>query len=139
MKNRILLLLVGALTLGSLAIADIQAPPKAQWNWSRKLSRSLANLAYGYLEYPAVWQKNMRSDGSSAATTALVVDGTARTVVRVGYGLYELVTFPFPAYKGTYRPPYYKKERFDNWNGYQEFPPQLGMSAQMQYSRGQDN
>jgi putative exosortase-associated protein (TIGR04073 family) len=137
MKKRSLLLLVGLLTLGSFAIADIQTPPGSQWNWSRKLSRSLANLAYGWSEYPITWQKNMQSDGSNAAASAFVVDGTARTVVRLGYGLYELVTFPAPTYKGTYRPPYYKKERFNTWAGYQEFPPQVGFTSQAQYCRGQ--
>ena len=138
MKNRIILLLVATLTLGSLAIADIQAPPKFQWNWSRKLSRSLANLAYGSTEYPITWQKNLKSDGANAAATALVVDGTARTVVRLGYGLYELVTFPVPTYKGGYRPPYYKNERFNTWTGYQEFPPQVGFTSQSTYSRDQN-
>jgi len=138
MKNRILLLLVGALTLGSLALADIQTPPAAQWNWSRKLSRALSNLAYGSTEYPITWQKNMKSDGANAAASALVVDGTARTVVRLGYGVFELVTFPFPAYHGSYRPPYYKKDRFNPWHGYQEFPPQVGFTSQSQYSRDQN-
>ena len=44
-----------------------------------------------------------------------------------------------PTYKGTYRPPYYKKERFDPWFGYEEFPPQLGFTSQARYSRVQYN
>ncbi|WP_075087044.1 hypothetical protein [Verrucomicrobium spinosum] len=83
MKNRITLMLVGALTLGSLAFADIQAPPGAKWNWSRKLSRSLANLAYGVTEYPTTWSKVERQDGVNAAATSMVVEGTSRTLVRV--------------------------------------------------------
>lgn len=137
MKNRITLMLVGALTLGSFAYADIQSPPGAKWNWSRKLSRSLANLAYGVTEYPTTWSKVERQDGVNAAGASMVVEGTTRTVVRVGYGLYELVTFPFPSYKGGYKPPYYKNERFDTWYGYEEFPPQLGFTSQARYSRVQ--
>lgn len=137
MKNRIILLLVGALTVGSLAFADIQSSPGSKWNWSRKLSRSLANLAYGWAEYPIHYQKVEKTDGANAAFSAGAVEGTTRTAVRLGYGLYEFVTFPFPTYKGGYRPPYYKKERFDTWFGYEEFPPQVGFTSQARYSRTQ--
>lgn len=137
MKNRTLLVLAGALTLGSAALADIQAPLKDQWNWSRKLSRSIANLAYGATEYPITWQKVERADGMNAAAAAFVVDGTTRTAVRLGYGLYELFTFPVPTNKGTFKPHYYSNERFDPWHGYQEFPPQLGFTSQARYSREQ--
>lgn len=137
MKNKVLLTLIGVLTLGSFVYADIQAPPKAQWNWSRKLSRSIANLAYGWAEIPIQWQKVERVDGANAAASSMVVEGTARTVVRLGYGLYEFVTFPAPVHKGGYRPPYYKNERFDTWYGYQEFPPQVGFMSQTRYGRTQ--
>jgi len=137
MKKRTLLLLAGALTMGSFAFADIQASPGSQWNWSRKLSRSLANLAYGFTEYPTTWQKVERADGTNAAATSMIVDGTARTVVRVGYGLFELVTFPAPVYKGTYKPAYYSNERYQPWHGYQEFPPQVGFTSQARYGREQ--
>lgn len=137
MKKRIALLLFGALTVGSLAIADVQSPPGAKWNWSRKLSRGLANLAYGASEVLVTWQRTNRSEGNHAAGSDMVVEGTKRTLVRVGYGIFEVVTFPFPAYKGTYRPPYYKKERIDPWFGYEEFSPQVGFTSQAGYSRTQ--
>ena len=60
-----------------------------------------------------------------------------RTVVRLGYGLYELVTFPFPSYKGTYKPPYYKKDYINPVYGYSEFPPQVGFASESGYSRTQ--
>lgn len=137
MKNHITLLLVGALTLGSLAFGDIQSSPGSHWNWSRKLSRALGNLAYGPAEYFVHWQKAERSEGVNAAGASMVIEGTSRSLVRVGYGLYEFVTFPFPTHKGSYRPPYYKKERFDPWFGYQEFPPQVGFTSQARYGRTQ--
>ncbi len=142
MKNRILFMLVGALTVGGLAYGDIQSPPAGQWNWSRKLSRSLANLVYGVTEYPTTWKKVDDADGNNAAGAALVVDGTKRTVVRLGYGLYELVTFPFPTYKGGYRPPYgalHSHDKMDPWHGYQEFPPIVGFISQGHYNRAQSN
>lgn len=137
MKKRITLLAFGAIILGSIAYGDIQSSPGAQWNWSRKLSRSLANLAYGSAEYPITWQKVNNSDGANAAFAQGAVDGTARTVIRVGYGLFEFVTFPFPAYKAGYRPPYQTHERFDTWHGYMEFPPQVGFTSQAGYTRTQ--
>src|SRR3954469_23785289 len=113
MKNRILLLLVGAFSLGSLAFGDIQPSPASHWDWSRKLSRSLANLAYGWSEYPVTWQRVERSDGVNAAATSMLVQGASRAVVGLGYRIFELVTFPFPAYKATCRPPSHKSGRFD--------------------------
>jgi putative exosortase-associated protein (TIGR04073 family) len=137
MKKRITLLLAGALTLGSLAFGDIQSSPGSHWDWSRKLSRALGNIAYGWAEYPIQWQKVERSGGVNEAGTSMLVQGTHRTIVRMGYGLYEFVTFPYPSYKGGYRPPYRTKERFDPWFGYEEFPPQVGFTSQARYSRTQ--
>ena len=137
MKNRILILLVGAFSLGSLAFGDIQSSPGDRWNWNRKLSRSLANLAYGWSEYFVTWQRAERSEGDNMAASTMVVGGTTRSLVRVGYGIYEFVTCPFPTYKGGYRPPYYKKDRFDPWYGYEEFPPQVGFTSQARYGRTQ--
>lgn len=138
MKNRIILSLAGALLVSTFAFGDIQSSPGSKWDWSRKLSRSLANLAYGWSEYPIQWQKVDKEDGTNAAASSLVVQGTHRTVVRLGYGLFEFATFPFPAYKGGYRPPYYVKDRFDPWYGYEEFPPQVGFTSQAGYSRVQN-
>lgn len=139
MNKRILLLLVGSITVGSLAFGDIQSPPGGHWNWSRKLSRALANIAYGTTEVPATWKKVDRSDGTNAAFASAIAEGTTRSVVRLGYGLYELVTFPFPSYKGSYRPPYYKKDNMDGWHGYEEFPPQVGIISQTRYVNSNKN
>ena len=135
MKHRTTLLLLAAFVIGSLAMADIQSPPGSHWGWSRKLSRAIANLAYGVTEVPVTWVKTNRTEGSSAAWSTMVVDGTKRSLVRVGYGLFELVTFPFPCYKGTYKPPYYSHEKYDPHYGYDEFPPQFGHTSQATYSR----
>ena len=136
MKKRALITLaVAVLSLGSFAQADIQSPPGHQWNWSRKLSRGLANLTYGGAEVLNTWIRSNRENGAHGALADMAVEGSKRSVVRVGYGIYEVVTFPFPTYKGTYRPPYYKKERIDPWFGYGEFSPQIGFISQVDYSR----
>lgn len=126
--------------MGSLAYGDIQSPPGSRWNWSRKLSRALANLAYGCTEVPVTWRKANRSEGNNMAASTMVVDGATRSVVRVGYGLYELVTFPFQTYKDGYRPEYnwrHSSERLNPYRGYEEFPPQMGFAGQTNYCRTQ--
>jgi putative exosortase-associated protein (TIGR04073 family) len=138
MKKITATLLLAALAFGSIAFADIQSPPGHKWNWSRKLSRALGNLAYGASEVLITWQRSNRSEGNHAAGTDMIVEGSKRTVVRVGYGIFELVTFPFPCYKSTYRPPYYRKEYMDPWFGYGEFSPHTGITGHAGYSRVQN-
>jgi putative exosortase-associated protein (TIGR04073 family) len=137
MKKRLHITLIVSVLLGSMAMADIQSPPGHHFNWSRKLSRGLANIVYGATEVFNVWDRTNRSDGAHAAASDFLVEGTKRTVVRLGYGVYEVVTFPFPTYKCTYRPPYYRKEQIDPWWGYSEFSPQVGFISQTDYSRSQ--
>ena len=54
MKKFIALTLAATFAIGTMALADIQSPPGHQFGWSRKLSRALANLAYGGTELLAV-------------------------------------------------------------------------------------
>ena len=137
MKNRIFLTLIAAVTLCSVAQADIQSPPGHHYNWSRKLSRGIGNVLFGWFEYPAVWRKTNESDGAIAAASDFLIEGTKRTFVRAGYGLYEIATFPVPSWKRTYRPPYHHKEALDNWWGYTEFAPELGFRSEIPYSSSQ--
>ena len=135
MKMRFALTLVALLSVGVSAFADIQSPPGAEWNWSRKLARGLSNLAYGPGEIFSYHSRSLQTEGNVGASMIGPVEGTRRALVRVGYGLFDVLTFPVPLYKGTYRPPYYIKQRIDPWYGYDEFSPQLGISAQASYSR----
>ena len=137
MKSRFLFTLVALLTIASVAVADIQSPPGHVWGWSRKLSRARANLAYSPTEVICRWDRSLRSDGNIAADPMSAIEGTKRCLVRVGYGIFELTTFPFPAYKKTYRPPFYKKENMDPYYGFAEFPPQIGIASQSNQCRTQ--
>lgn len=137
MKNRVTISLMLALLVSGIAMADIQSSNSMKWTWSRKLARAVANLAYGPTEILSTWVRSNRYDGSSTAATEGPIEGTKRSVVRIGYGVWELVTFPVHAYKGTYRPPYYAKSRIDPWAGYDEFPPQIGIQSQAGYCRSQ--
>lgn len=137
MKNRYLLLAVALLTVSTVAMGDIHSPPGHHFQWSRKLSRGVGNLLFGWLEYPTVWRKSNSSDGAVAAASDFLVEGTRRTFARAVYGIYEVSTFPVPSWKCTYRPPYGTKENIDSWWGYTEFPPQLGFRSEVPYSRSQ--
>lgn len=135
MKMRLVLPLVALFSIGVSAFADIQSPPGAEWNWSRKLARGLANLAYGPGEIFSYHARSLQTEGNVGASMIGPIEGGRRCLVRIGYGLFDVLTFPVPCYKGTYRPPYYVKQRIDPWYGYDEFSPQLGITAQSTYSR----
>ena len=73
-------------------------------------------------------------EGNSAAWSYGIVRGIGRSFARLGYGIYDMVTFPFPTVKGTYRPPYRSDIPWIN-SGYQEFPPELGFETRYHYVR----
>ncbi|MBL9117302.1 MAG: exosortase system-associated protein, TIGR04073 family [Verrucomicrobiaceae bacterium] len=137
MKKRITFSLLLALLVSGAAFADIQSSPGMRWNWSRKLARAIANIAYSPAEVLSTLSRTNGDNGNVASGSEGVIEGSKRTVVRLGYGIYELITFPVHAYKGTYRPPFYRKADMDPWFGYDEFPPQIGIHSQATYSRTQ--
>ncbi len=137
MKKAVISLLFAG--MATVAIADIQAPPASQDGVFRKLSRSLSNLVYGFSELPVNYVRVLEREGSTAAASYGIVKGVEKSVVRVGYGLYELFTFPAPTYKGGYRAPYYKKDTAHPIVGYEEFPPQLGYVSEAEYNRSQSH
>ena len=137
MKKLVALLLLTSLAAPALLKADIQSPPGHQFNWSRKFSRGVGNLILSPMEYVNVYQRSVRSEGANVAFMDAIVEGTKKTLVRYGYGIFEVATFPLPAWKLTYRPPYYRKEALDPWWGYTQFAPTIGFSGQTDYSRTQ--
>lgn len=129
-------LLIGLLSMAAtlVAHADIQAPPASDQGPTRKLGRSIANLAYSASEIPFQWSAVNDAEGNAAAFSYGLVRGTGRTLARIGYGLYELALFPFPMQKGTYYPPYRSDIPWIN-SGYSEFPPELGFETRYDYGR----
>lgn len=121
--------------MAAAAFADIQDPPINDFGPTRKLGRALANLSPRSLtEIPtSIAQINDR-EGNAAATTYGVVKGVGRVFFRWGMGFYELVTFPFPTYKGSYRVPYRSQIPWIH-GGYDEFPPELGFKTKYTYVR----
>lgn len=132
MKKAIIILL----TLGIVGstVADIQAPPGAQFRRVGKLSRGLANLIYGWTEIPSEWERAVTTDGASYSLYGFLWGGH-KTAIRVGWGLYEVVTAPFPTYKGGFKAPYANKQTFNPQNGYADFPPEIGFNGGYDYNR----
>jgi putative exosortase-associated protein (TIGR04073 family) len=116
------------------AAADIQDPPINDYGPTRKLGRGLANLAFGATEISNVACEINEREGNSAAWSYGVVRGVTRFVARLGYGVYEVVTFPFPTTRSGYKPPYKSNVPWIH-GGFEEFPPELGFHTRYRYSR----
>jgi putative exosortase-associated protein (TIGR04073 family) len=129
-------LLMIALLAGCAALcrADIQDPPSNDYGPTRKLGRGISNTVFGWSEIPHTIAQVNEREGNSAAAGYGVVRGVGRAFARFGTGIFDIVTFPFPAVRGTYYPalpsdiPYIHA-------GFQEFPPELGFESKYPYSR----
>jgi putative exosortase-associated protein (TIGR04073 family) len=135
MKKLLLILLT--VGIATVSMADFQAPPGSKYTRVRKLSRAVANLVYGVNELPNQWVRSTMAGGNSEAASYGTLFATHKILTRVGYGLYELVTFPFPTYKGGYRQPYWVKEAINPYRGYQEFAPEVGFTSGLVHTRDQ--
>jgi putative exosortase-associated protein (TIGR04073 family) len=135
MKKFICSLLVAS--FATLAYGDIQDPPGADQGPTRKLGRAVSNILYGGSEIGFVMNDIDETDGNSAAYSYGILKGIGRTFAREGFGWVELITFPFPTYKGSYRPFYRSSIPWIN-GGYDEFPPELGFETKYHYSRQSD-
>ena len=132
MKTLLSLLLVAGFS--GAALADIQDPPMNDYGPTRKLGRGLANIAFGSTEIlNSVAEMNER-EGNAAALTYGGVRGVGRFFARLGYGFYEVFTFPFPSTMSSYRAPYKSNIPWIH-GGYEEFPPELGFDTKYRYTR----
>ena len=127
-----------SLVLGSLvtatALADIHDPPMNDQGPTRKLGRGLANIAFGVTEIPTAMSEMNEREGNSALWSYGAVRGIGRFFARLGYGIYEVTTFPFPTTRSSYRPPYKSNIPWIH-GGYEEFPPELGFHTRYRYVR----
>ncbi|MDQ6765352.1 MAG: exosortase system-associated protein, TIGR04073 family [Verrucomicrobiota bacterium] len=125
-----------ALLLGFAFIcrADIQDPPSNQQGPTRRLGRGISNVLFGWSELPDTIGKVNQDEGNSAAAGYGVVRGIGRSVMRIQAGVFEILTFPFPAVRGSYYP---VLESDTHWihSGYKEFPPELGNESKYPYVR----
>ena len=132
MKTLLSLVLLSMLTVA--VKADIQDPPANDFGPTRKLGRGLANLMFGFSELSEQPNLMNEREGNSAAWSYGIVQGVGRFLARIHYGVYEVVTFPFPTTMGSYRPPYKSNVPWIH-GGYEEFPPELGNKTRYRYVR----
>lgn len=126
--------LLAAVAITATAFADIQQPPASDYGPTRKLGRGLGNILYGPSEILDSMAAVNFDDGNSAAWSYGIVRGVGRTFARLGYGIFEVATFPAPIVRGSYRPPYRSDIPWIN-SGYAEFPPELGFETRYNYVR----
>lgn len=132
-----LLTLVVLAGLSSLALADIHDPPGNDFGPTRKLGRGISNILFGVTEVYDSFDKILVREGDSAAFSYGVVRGVGRMFFRMGSGVYEVTTFPFPSTRASYRPPYRLTPPWIH-GGYEEFPPELGWDSRFDYTRSYD-
>ena len=136
-----LLLSTILLALAGTTYADIQAPPASEYTATRKLGRAVSNILFAVEEIPTPMIRWDDREGNNAAFSVGIVDGISRTISRVGYGFYELVTFWAPTYKCTYKPCYQDtcgrsgSKEYNVWGGFSEFPEELGFQSKYNYVR----
>lgn len=134
--KRLLLSLAIALLAGT-AFADIQEPPMRDHGPARKLGRAWANMLYSSSEVGDTMQRVNELEGNSAAATYGLVKGVGRWAIRIGAGVYEFVTYPFPVYKRSYRPVLRPNIPWVS-GGFQEFPPEFGFQTRKRYTTTSD-
>ncbi len=130
-----LLLSLTVVFLASQAMADIQDPPMRSYNAGRKFGRGLANFLYSGSEIADSMDRINELDGNAAGFTYGFFRGIGRCVTRMGVGAFEVVTFPFPTNRRSYRPIMKSNIPWVN-SGYEEFPPEWGFQARKNYTTG---
>ena len=130
-----LLILCALTAVAASAFADIQDPPMNDQGPTRKLGRGLANITFGSTElFESMCTINDR-EGNAEAASYGVVKGIGRTLLRLRYGVYDVLTFPFPTTRSSYRAPYKSDVPWIH-GGMSEFPPELGFQSRYRYVRG---
>lgn len=120
--------------LATTAFADIQDPPINDQGPTRKLSRGIANILFGVGELVQQPTLMNEREGNNAAFSYGIVRGVGRFASRLGFGVYDVLTFPFPTTRGSYKQPYKSNVPWIN-GGMDEFPPELGWETRYHYVR----
>lgn len=74
-----------------------------------KLTRGLINVITGWVEIPKKLQETTENSGAATGFTWGLMRGLGHSFIRTAAGVYEVVTFPFPAppdYAPVIRPEY---------------------------------
>jgi putative exosortase-associated protein (TIGR04073 family) len=133
MKKHLLVALIGIASAGS-AMADIQDPPGNDYGPTRKLGRGIGNLLFASSELPVSVCNVNKEEGNAAAASYGIVRGLGRSTARHFTGIFEILTFPFPIWRDSYRPVLPSDIPYIH-GGYSEFPPELGFETKYPYCR----
>ncbi len=100
------MLLAALMLMGVVAVTSLQAQPLSAAPENEKgavilkplekLGRGISNVAFGIFEVPMQMKYVNNRAGGIAGLTYGTLRGVAFFVARVGVGLLEIVTFPFP-------------------------------------------
>lgn len=95
------LMLMGVFAVTSLNAQPLSAAPANEKGAFilkpvEKLSRGIANVAFGVLEIPIQMQDVKNRAGGIAGLTYGTLRGVTFFLARVGVGVVDIVTFPFP-------------------------------------------
>ena len=90
--------LAALILLGSAASA--YAEPMDAGDAFTKFTRGAINTVTGWVEVPKRVQETSQQSGAAAGFTWGLLRGLGYGFIRTAAGLYELVTFPFPAPPG---------------------------------------
>lgn len=130
---KILLLSLSVALIAAPVMADIQDPPMREYGPTRKLGRAWGNLLYSSSEIAVTMQRTSDEDGNAAGASYGFIKGVGRWVVRMGAGVYEFATFPFPVNRRSYRPVLRPNIPWVN-GGFEEFPPEFGFQSRKRYT-----
>lgn len=116
-----------------LAQADIQAPPMSDQGPTRKLGRGISNVFWATTELVETVRVVDEAEGNNALAYG-TVKGLGRMFARMGVGVFEVLTFPWPTNRGKYTP-HLRPAIPWIYSGYEEFPPEVGWESRYPYSR----
>ena len=96
------LLVAGALVVSAPMTGF--AMTSSEYGPARKLGRGLSNIGTSIFEVPLRISGAYHDSGAAAALTWGVVSGLKWMVLRIGAGVLETLTFPFPGPTKDFRP-----------------------------------
>jgi putative exosortase-associated protein (TIGR04073 family) len=127
-----LLLALAVILVAEPLMADIQDPPMNAYTRHRKLGRGIANIIWSPSETLTTMYNENDMGGNAPMWSTGVIRGINRMLVRMGVGVYEVVTYPFPTHRQTYQPILRSRIPWIN-NGYEEYPPEWGWNSRKTY------
>jgi len=101
---------------------------------TRKLSRGLANVVWGWTELIHQSCRHQRARREFRRVDLRAGEGRGPLLLPHGRRGLEIASFPFATNKGTYKQPYRDNVPWIH-GGYDEFPPELGFESRYRYTR----